>query len=249
MSWDIDDATQSCGEHRLLEGLRARLQEPASASEVAGFERSRQMYRREQHTQRDLQAGRTVIVSPRRRWRFSPLLPAGTAFAVCLLLPTGTAVAAYTGRLPATVQGWAHTALGRVGVPASQHVAKPRRRHTAWTPDIDRPGPWHRDGHVLLRHRSVHPCHVVLPQPTVTRHTMLPSPTLVAGEGGRNTCGHATPGPRHDTASKPTPTASPRLTTGVHAAPGPLSPRTGGSPTPKATPTPAVPVRAAPRHK
>lgn len=249
VSWDMEDATLACGEHRLLEGLRAALRETASTSELAGFERSRQMYRREQVAQMDLQSRRTAIASSRRRWRFSPLLPAGTALTVCLLLPTGTAVAAYTGRLPTTVQGWAHTAFGRVGVPASQHAAKPRPRRIIRTTDVDRAGPQHRDGHVLLHRRSVQACHVSLPQQMVTRHEMLPPSKLVVGEGGRSACGHVTPSPRHDGASKPTPTASPRHAIGVQATPGPYSSRPGTSPTPKATPTPAVPIRASPRRK
>ena len=74
----------------------------ASTSELAGFELSRQMYRRERDASADLHIGRTANASAHRRGRVSPFLPAGTALAVCLLLPTGTAVAAYTGRLPAS---------------------------------------------------------------------------------------------------------------------------------------------------
>ncbi len=246
--WDMDDPALACDEHRLLERLRAALQEPASTNELAGFELFRQMYRREQDAKTDLQAGRTAVASARRRSRFSPLLPAGTALTVCLLLPTGTAVAAYTGRLPAPVQGWAHTALGRVGVPATQHVAKKRSDRIVRTPDVDRPGPRHRDSHISLG-RSGQPCPIILPRQPVIRHKLLPSPKLIFGAGGRSACGHVMTSMRHDGASKPTATALPRHPIGVRATPGPVAPPSGTSPTPKATPTPAVPIRASPRRK
>ena len=247
--WDVDDKALTCDEHRLLERLRGALREPASTDELAGFELVRQMYRREQDAKTDLQAGRTAVASARRRSRFSPLLPAGTALTVCLLLPTGTAVAAYTGRLPAPVQSWAHTALGRVGVPASRHAVKPRPERIAGTPDVDRPGPRYRDSHVLLRRRSGQPCLIILPRPPVIRHKLLPSPQFLYGEGGRGACGHVTTSPRHDSGSKPTPTALPRHTIGVRVTLGPVSPPSGTNRTAKATPTPAAPIRPSPQRK
>ena len=240
----MDDPVLACDEHRLLERLRGALQEPASTSELAGFELLRQTYRREVDAKTDLQAGPTGVAAGRHRSRFSPLLPAGTALTVCLLLPTGTAVAAYTGRLPAPVQGWVHTALGRVGVPAFRPAAKPRPDRIVRTPDVDRPGPRHRDSHVSLRRRSGQPCSTIVLRQPVIRHKSLPPPKLVFGGGGRGACGLVTASPRRDGASRPTATALPRHTIGVRATPGPGSPPSGTSPT--ATPTPAVPIRASP---
>ncbi len=244
LSWYMDDPAEACEEHRLLQELRGALLGPASTSELAGSELLRQMYRREQ-ARTDPRARRTAIESARRRSRFSPLLPAGTALTVCLLLPTGTAVAAYTGRLPSPVQGWAHTALGRVGVPASKHPAIPRGDHIVRTPDVDRPGPRHRDSHPLLRRRSGQPCPIMLPRQPATRHTFLPAPTLISEEGGRSACGHVATSPRHDGAFKPTRTALPGHTIGVRVTPGPGSPPRGTS----RTHAPAVPIQVSPRHK
>lgn len=250
VSWDMDDPALASEERRLLEGLRGALLEPASTSELAGFELSRQMYRRERDALADLHIGRTAIVSGRRRGRVTPLLPAGAALAVCLLLPTGTAVAAYTGRLPAPVQGWVHTALGRVGVPARQHIAKPHPGPIVRTPDVDRPGPRHEDSPVLQRRRPGHqPCPMIVLRRPITGHETLPPANSVYGKGDRGACGLITSSARRNGAAKPSATALPSPKIGVPASPRLLPPASGRRPTSSPTPEPSVPMKASPRRK
>ena len=248
VSWDLDDPALACDERHVLEGLRGALQGPASSSELAGFEVTREVYRRERDAEVDLQAGGTAMATARRKWGVSPFLPAGTALTMCLLLPTGTAVAAYTGRLPAPVQGWAHTALGRVGVPAHQHTAKHQADRIVRTPDIDSPGAQSRDGHVVLPRRSGQPCPMIVPRQPVTGHRTLPSANLGHGKGDRGACGLMVPSVRRDGASKQRPTTLPGPKLGIPAPPRPVSPSSGTRPTPKPTPTPSVPIKASPRR-
>ena len=249
VSWDMGDPALASDERRVLEGLRGALQGPASSSELAGFEVTREVYRHERDAQAHLLAGGTAIASARRKWGISPFLPAGTALTVCLLLPTGTAVAAYTGRLPAPVQGWAHTALGRVGVPAHQRTAKHQADRVVRTPDIDSPGPQSRDSHVVLGRRSAQPCPMIVPRQPGTGHRTLPSANLGHGKGDRGACGPIVPNVRRDGASKQSPTTLPGPKFAIPAPPRPVSPSSGARPAPKPTPTPSVPIRASPRRR
>lgn len=236
VSWDMDDPALASEERRLLEGLRSALAVPASTSELAGSESSRQMYRRERDALADSPLGRAKTASTHRMGRVSPFLPAGAVLAVCLLLPTGTALAAYSGRLPAPVQGWAHTALGRVGVPARQHTTKPRPGPITPTPDVDRPGPRHKDSPVLQRRHSARPCPTIVLRQPITGHKTLPPANSVYGKGDRGASGLITPSAQGHGASKPSPTALAGSKIGVPASPRPVSPSSRRRPTSKPTP-------------
>jgi hypothetical protein len=102
--------------------LRRAMSASATPEELVGWEAVGAVYR-------------DAVRKPRAHGlRLIAGLPASAAFASAMLLPAGAVAAAYTGRLPAHVQHWAHRVLAPVGVPAHKHAAPDERTVRAPSP-------------------------------------------------------------------------------------------------------------------
>jgi len=139
------------GSNELEAALRRALNEPPSDDELAGWDAVATAYRS------------TLRSTRPRRLRLAAALPLSAATAAAVLLPAGAVAAAYTGRLPAHVQHWAHRALAPIGVPSHRHPTTGRAEpHRASSPA----SPLHE--YVPRRHAAV-----ALPEPQHARAVQL----------------------------------------------------------------------------
>ena len=216
--------------------LRRALSRPPTDDELGGWDSVAAGYRR------------AFAVRRSRRLRLAAGLPLSAAAAAAMLVPAGAVAAAYTGRLPAHVQHWAHKALAPIGVPARHHRTSTRPQPVEGAEPSTAPAPHVAPRDLATRlptrqHAKVVTLCITLRQtrPENQRQLLTSLHQLLPHEKDlHNACRillpTRTPGPTPSEPQHRAPTASPRPFPSSSAGPA-HTPTAAPSPTPTPTPT------------